>query len=57
MPNVRASSGMIGTTRWPRSLFFKSVFRIDTKAIVVETGRPPDPFSDSANSVSSGTAR
>ena len=36
MPNVRASSGMIGTTRLPISGFFSSSVSMRTNAIVVE---------------------
>ena len=38
MPNVRASSGMIGTIRGPSSLSRMRLRRIRLKTIVVETG-------------------
>src|SRR5919106_1105347 len=39
MPNVRASSGTMGTTRFPISLSFMSWVSIWTKTMVVETSR------------------
>ena len=39
MPNVRDSSGTIGTTRLPICLSRNSVVRIRTNAIVVEISR------------------
>ena len=41
MPNVRDSSGTIGTTRLPICLSRSSVVRIRTNAIVVEIVRSP----------------
>ena len=55
MPNVRASSGTIGTISLPISGCFISVFRTLTKAAVVEASRPREPASASWN-VSSGGA-
>ena len=45
MPKVRASSGMIGTMRLPRSASRVNVESRRTKAIVVDTGRSPVPCS------------
>ncbi|MNG05775.1 hypothetical protein D3C84_889850 [compost metagenome] len=53
MPKVRASSGMIGTMRWPSSLSLTSCARMRTKAMVVEISRSPEP-SRMALRVSSG---
>ncbi|MNC40114.1 hypothetical protein D3C75_888050 [compost metagenome] len=53
MPKVRASSGMIGTMRLPRSLSLTSCERMRTKAMVVEISRSPVP-SRIALRVSSG---
>ena len=44
MPKVRASSGMIGTNRWPISLSFIRSLSSRTKAIVVATACLPEPF-------------
>ena len=44
MPNVRASSGMIGTNLSPMTGSFMRSFRIRTNAIVVATDCLPDPF-------------
>ena len=56
MPNVRASSGMIGTTREP-TLGSRCRFRSRrVKAIVVDTSCLPDPASTSSNGLSSGIA-
>ena len=56
MPNVRDSSGTIGTTRLPSALSFSRMFRIRTNAIVVEISRPsPVPFSSGSNASSAGT--
>src|SRR5205809_1039189 len=41
IPKVRASSGIIGTTRWPISLFRNNRLSRRTKAIVVETSSLP----------------
>ena len=43
MPNVRASSGMIGTTYFPISGCRSSSVITRTEAIVVETSRPCEP--------------
>ena len=43
MPNVRASSGMIGTNREPISEVFTRSLRSRTKAIVVATCCLPEP--------------
>ena len=45
MPNVRDSSGTIGTTRGPIVLSRSSAARIRTNAIVVEFSRSPVPSS------------
>ncbi len=53
IPNVRASSGTIGTTYWPIFLSRTNVERIRTKAIVVEISRSPvapNIFSKADNS-------
>ena len=48
MPNVRASSGMIGTKRAPISLSFIRSLSSRTNAIVVATCCLPEPcFSSS----------
>ncbi len=48
MPNVRASSGMIGTNRFPIPWSFIRSFSSRTKAIVVATACLPEPcFSSS----------
>ena len=44
MPNVRASSGMIGTMRVPMSLSRNSSLNVRTVAMVVATSWLPDPF-------------
>ena len=56
IPNVRDSSGTIGTTRGPMALSRSSVFRIRTNAIVVEICRPGVPPSCPPNADRSGTA-
>src|SRR6266540_4200509 len=54
IPNVRASSGMIGTTRLP-SVWSRSRFRMRrVNAIVVEAAALPEPLANSANAVSAG---
>ncbi len=57
MPKVRASSGTIGTMRWPSSLSLTRMFEmIRTKAMVVEISRPsPVPLSSGSNASSAGT--
>src|SRR5438552_998923 len=54
MPNVRDSSGTIGTTWWPMVLSRISVDRIRTNAIVVEISRSPVPSSCALNASSAG---
>ena len=44
MPNVRASSGMIGTMRLPISLSRNNSLKVRTIAMVVATLWVPDPF-------------
>ena len=56
MPNVRDSSGTIGTTCLPSSLSRSSVERIRTNAIVVEISRSPVPSSCVLNAASAGTS-
>ena len=46
MPNVRASSGMIGTQRLPMSLSLIRSLSSRTKAIVVATFCLPEPSLD-----------
>jgi hypothetical protein len=55
MPNVRDSSGTIGTTCLPSCLSRSSVVRIRTNAIVVEIVRSPVGLSWASNAESSGT--
>ena len=50
MPNVRASSGTIGTTSSPISLSLSSFASIRTNAIVVEALRPSLPLWNSVKS-------
>ena len=57
MPNVRLSSGTIGTTRLPICLSRSSVVRIRTNAIVVEIVRAPVGLSWASNADSSGMGR
>ena len=58
MPKVRASSGTIGTTRWPICLSRSSVLSICTNAIVVEISRSPVPLEQAVEGArASGTAR
>ena len=57
MPNVRDSSGTIGTTRLPIFLSRSSVFRTRTNAIVVEFSRSPEPASWPPKAERSGTSR
>src|SRR3954449_7888315 len=49
MPNVRASSGMIGTHRSPKPLSFMMSLSSRTKAIVVATFCLPEPRFTSPN--------
>jgi hypothetical protein len=44
IPKVRASSGMIGTIRWPNSLSRMRSLSSRTNAIVVATCCLPEPF-------------
>ena len=55
MPNVRDSSGTIGTMWGPSCLSRTSVLRTRTNAIVVEISRSPVPPSWVANFSSAGT--
>jgi hypothetical protein len=60
MPNVRASSGMIGTIRGPSSLSRIRFRRIRVKTIVVENGRirpPANSWSTAAGGFGSGAFR
>ena len=58
MPKVRASSGTIGTTRWPSSLSRISAVSMRTNACVVEISRPSAVGSSTAlNADSSGTSQ
>ena len=54
MPNVRDSSGTIGTTCLPSCLSRRIVHRIRTKLIVVEISRSPVPSSWDLKASSSG---
>jgi hypothetical protein len=56
MPNVRASSGMIGTIRGPSSLSRMRFRRIRVKTIVVETG-VSEPAANSLSTPSAGAGR
>jgi len=57
MPKVRLSSGTMGTTRLPMPLSRSSVFRMRTKAMVVEKARPsPLPLSWPSKAESGGTS-
>ena len=55
MPNVRASSGMIGTTRWPTVGSRRRLRSRTANAMVVDTGRPLDPEANSANVAGAGS--
>ena len=55
MPKVRASSGTIGTTRWPMALSLASVDSNRTKAMVVEMLRSPLPRVWALKASSPGT--
>ncbi len=61
MPNVRASSGTIGTTRGPMPLSRTSAVKIRTNAIVVENSRSPLdsswPLKKSSSGMWSGSTR
>ena len=50
MPNVRASSGMIGTMRLPIFLLRSSAVTNRTNAIVVDASIAPEPLKNSPNS-------
>ena len=54
MPKVRASSGMIGTIRWPSPLSRSRLRSITANAMVVDTDRLPEPASNSASVLSAG---
>ena len=54
MPNVRASSGMIGTKRLPITGSFISSFSSRTKAIVVATDCLPEPRRSSSKTYAGG---
>jgi hypothetical protein len=55
MPKVRLSSGTMGTTYLPIALSRISVFRMRTKAIVVEIVRSPVSLSWPSKAESGGT--
>ncbi|GAB7303300.1 hypothetical protein MAFF212519_11570 [Clavibacter michiganensis] len=55
MPNVRASSGMIGTTRLPKSFERMRSFRSRTNAMVVAISCVPEPFFEMRYAESSGS--
>lgn len=54
MPKVRASSGTIGTQRFPVSLSRTRSLTSRTKAMVVATFWEPEPLSKEANAFSAG---
>ena len=56
MPNVRASSGMIGTTRGPKCSSRARLRSSRVNAIVVETAWLPEPAVTSVNAVSAGSS-
>ena len=56
MPNVRASSGMIGTTRGPMCSSRARLRSSRVKPIVVDTSWLPDPPRSSANGLSVGSS-
>src|SRR6266566_1909167 len=56
IPKVRASSGMIGTIRGPRSLSRMRFRRIRVKTIVVETA-VSEPAANSLSTASGGAGR
>jgi len=56
MPNVRASSGMIGTTRGPTCSSRARPRNRRVNPIVVDTSCPFDPARSSANGPSSGSS-
>ncbi len=56
MPNVRASSGTIGTMFLPMFLSLSRIVSMRTNAMVVEISRSPVPSSTAANASSGGTA-
>jgi len=56
MPKVRASSGTMGTTRWPRRLSRKSLESMRAKAIVVLASPSPVPLKNSSNSSLGGSS-
>ena len=57
MPNVRASSGMIGTICLPMFLSRNRFRSSRVNAIVVDAAAVPLPFGNSANAPASGAAR
>ena len=57
MPNVRDSSGTIGTMCLPSVLSRSSICRICTNAIVVEISRSSVLFRNRSNAASSGIAQ
>ena len=56
MPNVRASSGMIGTIRGPMFLSRARLRSSLVKPIVVDTSWLPEPPRSSANGLSPGSS-
>ena len=56
MPKVRASSGMIGTTRAPKSFARTRSFSSRTNAMVVATCCVPEPFFTTWYALASGSA-
>jgi len=56
MPNVRASSATIGTTRGPSSLSRSSALKMRTTAIVVDISLPAASTAKFETSFSAGTA-
>ena len=57
MPKVRASSGMIGTTRSPNPGSRAKARSIRVNAVVVDAAFLPDPPRNSSNTESRGSVR
>ncbi len=57
MPKVRASSGMIGTTRWPIPLSRRRSRSRPAKAMVVDTWRLPEPALVASKTLGAGMGR
>ena len=57
MPNVRASSGTMGTTRGPNASSRMRFRSRPVMAMVVDTARPSDPLARPVNTDGSGSVR